>query len=303
MKKPDYPQQLSINTYLMATPFVSSFNNEVANNPLADNKVKINYNRAFNQWLKVYRFLAERGLVYVLPNEGDFQDQIYVANLGLVIHNAKKPTVLISNFTSPPRRGEDIPGRHFFSMMKYRCIHSPFHFEGEADCKYIGNNTYIGGYGIRSDIRVYEWMQKTLDCRVIPIQMYDKKLYHWDTIFFPIDEENAVVNTSVLADSDVDLIGKYINIIPVPKSLKYTGITNLCRNGSIILCRDLEPAGKKWLGEVCNQHGYEVVYFPLEEFDSSGADLSCIIMHMNQPELSVGKSVNASISNFLRKGS
>lgn len=297
-KAPDYPQELGINCYLMCAPFVSSFNNEQPNNPLMDGKEKINYGKAFNQWLNLYRFLSEYGLVYVLPNEGWYQDQIYVANLGLVVHNKKEPTVILSNFTSKPRRGEEIPGRHFFSMMKYKCVDAPFHFEGEADCKYIRDNIYCAGYGIRSDIRVYQWMQDNFNCRIIPIQMYDRYCYHFDCCFFVLDNQNALVNTSILSDSDVNLIEKHINIISVPKELRYTGITNLCRTDSIILSRDLESNGNSWLSKICSKYGYSVKFLPLNEFNASGADLSCCVMHMNKPTLKPGRSVVAGVKNF-----
>lgn len=299
MNKPDYPKDLKIPVLLMASPFVSAYNNEHPNNPLMTGREKIDYNKAFMEWLGVYRFLSEHGLVYLLPNEGWYQDQIYVANLGLVLHHLKEPTVILSNFMSLPRRGEEGPGYHFFGMMKYKCERPDSYFEGEADCKFLRNNLYIGGYGIRTSILTYQWMQDKFDCRIVPVQMCDKKLYHWDTIFFPLNDEAAIVNESVLADSDISLLEKYVEIIDVPKAFKYSGITNLCRINSTILCRDLEPAGKKWLDKVCNRFGYDAKYFPLDSQDSNGADLSCLIMRLNKPNLSTGQSVVAGIKNFL----
>lgn len=300
MNKPDYPQDLNIQTFLMCAPFVSAFNNEKPNNALMKKGVVIDYNQAFQEWLKLYRYIALHGLVYVLPNEGWHQDQIYVANLGIVLHHLKKPTVIISNFKSPPRKSEWKEGVAFFEQMKYNVHLCPYYFEGEADCKYIKDDLYICGYGIRSDLRSYRWMSEKFQCDIIPIEMSDVKCYHFDCCFFPLDEQNALVNVGVLDDNSVRLIEKYINVIDVPKELKYTGITNLARIGSTILCRNLDPPGKKWLNKICTDHGYGIDYFPLNSQDANGADLSCCLMHINKPFRPTGSSIVASVKNFFR---
>lgn len=300
MHKPDDPKDLAVQVMLMCAPFVTSYNNEVKNNPLMKKGVSISYEKAFRQWMNLYRYIADNGLVYLLPNEGSFQDIIYVANMGLVLHHVKEPTVILSDFTSPPRRGEENIGRLFFEGMKYKCIDSPFKFEGEADCKYIRDNIYCAGYGIRSNYKTYQWLEEKYNCHIVPVHMTDKKLYHFDCIMFPLDNENALVNTSALFSRDVDVLEKVVNIIDVPKELKYSGITNLTRVGSRILCRDLEEKGKQWLSGVANKHGLDVAYFPLEEFDSNGSDLSCMVMHMNKPFRPSGSSVVASVRNFLK---
>ena len=51
---------------------------------------------------------------------------------------------------------------HFFELMDYQVHMCPFKWEGEADLKYLYDNVYIGGYGIRSDIQAYEWMEENL---------------------------------------------------------------------------------------------------------------------------------------------
>ncbi len=47
--------------------------------------------------------------------------------------------------------------------MGYKTAISPYKWEGEADLKYLYGNKYIGGYGIRSNIKAYEWMEETYD--------------------------------------------------------------------------------------------------------------------------------------------
>ena len=54
--------------------------------------------------------------------------------------------------------------------MDYEVHMCPFKWEGEADLKYLYDNVYIGGYGIRSDIKAYEWMEEKFDMKIIKLK-------------------------------------------------------------------------------------------------------------------------------------
>ena len=63
-------------------------------------------------------------LLELLPSEtasvkdAALQDQVFVANLGIVLeHGDFSNTVIVSNFTSEPRRGESQVGLEFFGSM------------------------------------------------------------------------------------------------------------------------------------------------------------------------------------------
>src|SRR5262249_36901452 len=119
-----------------------------------------NFRRAASQFLELYRNIAAEALVYLLPTprDGNLQDLIYTANLGIVLeHLPGCNTVVISNFTSPPRQGEAPVGIKFFEAMGYEVHVPPAKFEGEAELKHLHDNVYAGGYGIRSEAKTYEW--------------------------------------------------------------------------------------------------------------------------------------------------
>jgi len=70
--------------------------------------------------------------VYVLPTpriEG-LQDLVFTANLGIVLIHLDPAPVVVSNFTSEPRRGEPEVGEPFFESMGYPVHFSPHRFEG-----------------------------------------------------------------------------------------------------------------------------------------------------------------------------
>src|SRR5215210_790161 len=112
--RPRTPTELKRPAFVLNFPF--SYSTEVANNiwmeELDEDQRKPNHNQAMTQFLDLYRFLASEGLVYMLPTQTveGLQDLVFTANLGIVLTHRDPSPVVISNFTSEPRRGESEVG-------------------------------------------------------------------------------------------------------------------------------------------------------------------------------------------------
>ena len=294
------PTQLNRPAFLMNFPF--SYATAAPNNPwmkdLSDDKRAPDFRRAAVQFLQVYQNVSAEGMVYLLPTprDGHLQDLLYTANLGIVLeHLPDRNTVIISNFTSPPRRGETPVGVRFFEEMGYDVHVSPFKFEGEAELKHLYDNIYVGGYGIRSEKRTYEWMEAEFDMRVIKLREAEPYLYHLDCSIFPITKENTLVCTELFTKKELAELGKFTNIMPVSVDDCFSGICNSVRLPNQVLnsshVHDLKPGTKDYqfevqknrkLEDICANLALEVAYFNLSEFHKSGALLSCMIMHLNR---------------------
>ncbi|MEV6394063.1 arginine deiminase-related protein [Streptomyces sp. NPDC051907] len=294
------PSHLEYPAFLVNAPF--SLSAEVPNNvwmeELAEDDREINRSRAMVQFLEVFSVLSAGALVYVLPTPRTtgLQDLVYVANLGIVpTHLPNVRDVIISNFTSEPRRGETQVGVDFFRQMGYEPKVSPFKFEGEADLKHLHDNVYIGGYGQRSQREAYEWMEREYDMRVVKVEMADPHLYHLDCSVFPITEHATLVHTAAYSKSDLAEMEKHTEVIDVPEAAAYSGICNSVRSGKTIVnsscLADLkagtdayqeEKAKLDTLERIAGQQGFEVVLVNIDEYFKSGALLSCMVMHLNR---------------------
>ena len=155
-KEADTPSDLKIPTFMMNFPFTLEIGQ--ANNAWMKKGVKLDYEKAFSQWLALYNFLAGKALVYLLPSTYEMQDLPYVANLGCFLPHLKKETIILANMKSPPRQGEEPIGDAFFKLLKYNVVQSPLYFEGEAELKYLYDNNYVLGYGQRTDIENKIWI-------------------------------------------------------------------------------------------------------------------------------------------------
>jgi N-dimethylarginine dimethylaminohydrolase len=292
------PSQLPIQSYLLNFPLTLSTEdpNNIWMQELTEEEIKVNKSKAYHQFTDLYNFIAGQSLVYLLPSEGNFQDQTYVANLGLHLpHFKDQNTILLSNFTSDPRKGEEYVGQRFFSQMGYDTHISPYKWEGEADIKHLYDNVYIGGYGIRSNILTYEWMEENFDMNIIKVAMTDEYLYHLDCSIFPLNTNSTLICTELYDDEEISRIEHYTNIIDVEVDDTLGGITNLVRLGNTLLCAsniselnrndeyyESEKHKIESLEKICSKEGMEPIIFNLSEFMKSGALLSCLVMHLNR---------------------
>ena len=289
-------KDLNVPCFLMCPPHNLSIDSP--NNPwmkeLSEEDKKLDLQKAFNQWMDLYNFLASSSIVYLIPPVKGLQDQVYVANLGIIFPHLKKNIVVISNYTSPPRIEEAPHGIEFFKNLGYIVHHSPYKFEGEADLKFIKDDIYVGGYGIRSEKKTFDWMEEEFNCKIIKIKMTDDYLYHFDCMFFPINTGHIACVTSLIDKSSLKKLENIAEIHSIPKEIGYSGLTNSvildktwCSHSNLHDLKntdelyDDEKNKVELINKICEKVGFEPIYFNISEFLKSGALMSCLVMHLS----------------------
>jgi N-dimethylarginine dimethylaminohydrolase len=286
--------------YLMCPPFSHSTAepNNVWMTEYKGDEGRVDSRRGLVQFLDLYNHLASDALVYLLPApaRSGLQDLVFTANLAFVPeHLPGRDVAIVSQFTSVPRKNEAPLGVSFFEAMGYRTVVAPFRFEGDAEIKHLHDNVYLGGYGERSDRRVYDWMEREFDMQVVPLEEVDPYLYHLDCSILPVSSEETVVCTELFTKEEVARIGKTTGIIDVSAEIAYNGICNSLRFHNSILNASnihdlkagtedytLEIAKNRKLEDICADRGFEPMFFNLSEYMKSGALLSCMVLNLNR---------------------
>ena len=263
---------------------------------------EIRLDRAIAQFLSLYKHIAQHAIVYLLPSTPGLQDQPYVSNLGLVLPHCEEDTVIISRFRSAPRIGEEWIGADFFKLMNFIVEQppetfeaEPVYFEGEADLKHIRGNLYVGAHGLRTSRNALTWAAERFEMEIIPFRITDPYLYHLDCCFLRITEEAVLVCTSVADRICLRALEQHCEIIDVSLEHARAGITSCFLLPGEILCdSDLVELGKEShyypiekakierLENICSRFGLTLRVFCMSEFYKSGAQLSCLIMHIRQ---------------------
>jgi len=299
-KEIDFPIMLtSVPNYMMLEGYVpnNKWMEDASKEQIEDDIVG-----AVSQYFELTTLINQMALTYTIPGVKGLSDLVFVANMGLVLPEHVAPnTIIFSNFRSQPRIGEIEVGRKFFDLMNWNYVQSPYFFEGFADCKPLkqeGNETiFLGGYGVRTDIKSYEWMMDNFNMKIVPIKMDNPYLYHFDCLVFPIDSENVIVS-ELLGKENIKLIEKYANVHVVSKDDSMGGTLNSVRLGPIIInhsCIDEIPVEDEYypieqkrinnLNNIAAKCGYDIVYTNISCMESFGAMLSCCVLPLNYPFL------------------
>ena len=274
------PSQLDTPAFLMSFPF--TVDNRVPNNAWMEGERALPYHKpiAFRQWQALYKELSARGVVWLLPAEGDFQDRPFVADVACVMHHAP-PFVAVSKLACEGRDGEEAAVRLFFASMGCTVCQSPFPWQGEADLKHITENVYIGGWGQRSTLIAFAWMRDAFGADIVTVELTAPKAYHLDALLFPLGGQKALVATSAFQSGDLRKIEQCVDIIEVPKHCVYDNWTNCVLIGDMVLHNPTSAESASELSTLLEKHGFWLRTIDLSEFDLSGAALSCLVMHLN----------------------
>lgn len=291
-------ENLQMPVFLMNIP--TSFSTKIRNNvwmdEYNDRDIIVNVPKAIREMWEVYSFIASQGFVYLLPNprNGELQDLTFVANNGIVLHNIEKPTFISSNFKVENRIGEETIGLNFFNNLGYETLKCPHVFEGEAEMKFIKDNIYIGGYGVRTEKEAYKWFSSNFGLEIVELELKDPYLYHLDCAIFPLTKERVIVATKAFTKKEINKLEKIVEIIPITLEQAHTGLTNSVRvNNYILNASDIDFLKKSSsdykferdknnrIEEIASSSAMEVCYFNLEEFMKGGGLLSCLILNVN----------------------
>lgn len=282
------PSQHPFSCFVLCEPTYA--NTKIKNNAwmtdLNAEEVKQDPQKFLGQWRNLYDVLSANALVYLIPPKKGLQDQTYV-NSFVVLHDGVN--VILSNFTAPGRAGEEIVAGRFLKQLGYNVVKSPYKFEGCPELKYSGKeNIYYGGYGIRTDKRTYDWMEKEFDIKIIRLMETDKYLYHLDCSLFVLNKDNVMIYDEHFTKTELKQIEKLAEIHPISIEAAYQGGANSVRVSDFVLnasSLDFMKPTDKWYKEevqkndeleaICQQVGLELIYVDLSESMKGGALLSC----------------------------
>lgn len=291
--------QIGRPAYLMNVPFgyTASEANNVWMEDLTAEERTVDSRKALAQFFDVYDLLSSEGLVYLLPTPQDepLQDLVFTANLGVVLNTPDQNTVVLSNFVPGPRTGETAVGEAFFEAMGYDVHVAPHTFEGEAELKHLYDNVYIGGYGQRSTLEAYEWMESEFGVEIVKLHMQDPALYHLDCTVFPLTKDKTLLCRAAYTADELAVIDSKTEVVDVSTEHALSGICNSVRVGNTIAngshLYDLDPRSPEYkqeraknraLEDIAEDLAFEVSYINISEYHKAGALLSCMVMHLNR---------------------
>lgn len=262
--------------YIMCPP--TYFSVDYVINPwMSGNINNVIKNEADQQWTTLYNLISKLSSVHTItPREG-LPDMVFTANAGSKICE----TFFLSNFKSEERKPEE---KHFEDWARrggLKVIHLENNFEGDGDFLFDpSKNIYFMGHGFRTSLNASTEIQDHLSCNIQPLKLIDRRFYHLDTCFCPLENGKALVFMDAFhKDSQKKLTEIYgeRNLIKVTeKEAVHFACNSIVINGHLITPCDIR---ENTLSSIKN-NGFIVDYVYLSEFMKAGGAAKCLTLRV-----------------------
>jgi N-dimethylarginine dimethylaminohydrolase len=246
-------------------------------NPWMSVKRKANRELAQKQWEDFYQLLTEKlGVrVEILKPVVNLPDLVFTANGGLV----SKRNFIRANFRHKERQPEARFFEDWFRRKGWivKLVPPVHYFEGEGDALFFGKDLYTG-YHFRSDLEAQEFVAGALHVSYYALELVDKRFYHLDTCFAPLDEKTALVylpafepySQQILRETIPDLVE-----VPEEEALRFA-CNDVVVDQNVILnvnCPKTE--------ELLRSRGFTPHALDFSEFIKAGGSAKCLALWLS----------------------
>jgi N-dimethylarginine dimethylaminohydrolase len=227
------------------------------------------------QWKELEEILLRLGasIERLLPAPG-LPDMVFTANGGLPVGKQ----VYLTRFRYKERQGETKYFRAWFKQKEYEVIEFPedVFFEGAGDALFFGG-TLFAGYRFRSDIRAHTLIAENSGLPVLSLELVDKRFYHLDTCFAPLDGTSALYYPpafdryarKVIEENVPDPIA-----VPAEEALRF-----VC-NAVVVDKNIVMHHGSPRTAALLAERGFRVYETDLSEFLKAGGSAKCLTLQI-----------------------
>jgi lysine-ketoglutarate reductase/saccharopine dehydrogenase-like protein (TIGR00300 family) len=264
---------------LMCTP--EFFQVDYVINPwMEGNIARTSVNLAAKQWHEYRAILTNLAEIELIPPIAGLPDMVFTANAGLVLGR----DAVLSRFLYRERRGEEPHFRRWFEQHGFRVHELPkdLPFEGAGDALFDRVQPILwAGYGFRTELDAHVLLAERLNVEVISVRLVDKRFYHLDTCFCPLERGfllyyppaiDARSNTQI----ERRLPGDKRIVLEEVDAIHFAA--NAVNIGDALVLNRASQTLKDRLSAV----GFRVFETPLTEFLKSGGSAKCLTLRLSE---------------------
>jgi len=254
---------------------------DVKNPFMAGNAGHVDKELARREWGALRDAFAKAGSrVELLRPLDSCEDMVFCANTALLGIDAQgRKTCLPGRMTFDSRRPEVAVMVAWARAKGYRIVDDfadpGLRFEGSGDAIWHpGRRLLWGGYGWRTDPRVYHGVAEAFGVPVITLALTDSTFYHLDTCFVALDERTVLVHAAAISTEGVEMVRrvfKRVVEVDADEARRFACNATLLAPGVVAI--DLRAAAS---GSRLRELGYEVVALDTGEFLKSGGSAYCM---------------------------
>lgn len=254
----------------------------VINPHMSGQQGKVDRRKARQQWEALKAAYESIGCpVIVLPAQPKLVDMVFAANQSFPFVDAQRNKKVILSRMATQERAPEVA--HFADWYRHQgytllTLKSDGAFEGMGDLLWHPDKNILwGGFGFRTDPKVYEEIAALVETPVQLLELIDPEFYHLDTCFSPITSEIALYYPPAFTVEGQKLLKTFFkDLIEVPKQEALVGFA----------CNGDSPDGKHYLLQKgspvtmreLSARGFQPVELETSEFLKSGGSVFCLKM-------------------------
>jgi N-dimethylarginine dimethylaminohydrolase len=265
----DAPDQI-----LMCSPKYYGIEYEI--NPWMKTERQADHELALRQWQSLKHIFEELGVqILELEPVAGLPDLVFTANAA-IIH---KQTAVVSRFRHVQRRGEEEHNERWLLQHGFQLKYPPGaqYVEGAGDALFCGD-TLFAGYRMRSDAAGLQDIGRIFGCRVIPLELVDKRYYHLDTCFCPLKPGQTIYYPAAFDSYGRKVLTELVDdLIEVESEEACHFSCNAGVVGETVVTNEGCPKMHRQL----KRRGYRVIETPLSEFVKAGGSAKCLTLRLD----------------------
>jgi lysine-ketoglutarate reductase/saccharopine dehydrogenase-like protein (TIGR00300 family) len=253
-------------------------------NPWMEGNIhKSSFDRAKEQWYKLYHVIKEHAQIDLVNPAKGWPDMVFTANAGLVLGDK----AIVSRFYHKERQGEEPYFKEWFENNGFTVFELPkdLPFEGAGDALFDREGRWLwAGYGFRSELDSHSYIAKWLDTEVLSLRLIDERFYHLDTCFCPLSNGYLLYYPPAFDSYSNRLIEMRVPAekrIAIDEADAVTFSCNAVNINNVVIMNHPSESLKQRLAQV----GFTVAETPLTEFLKAGGAAKCLTLRVTEPIL------------------
>ncbi len=278
------PQAGDSKTILMVSP--EHFDILYAINPhmkTASGEInKVNRPLALQQWQNLKETFEHLGAeVKVIKGVSDYPDMVFCANQCIpFVDRDGNRSAIMGKMRHPERRGEVEYFREYLQSQAYKIFETPDEvsaFEGMGDAlKVFDKNLILGGYGPRTDKKIYSELAKKYAFEVLPLELVHPDFYHLDTCVVVLSSNAVAFVPQALGDGGEGLRQFFPVCIEITE---HEAKNNFAANAfSLDQKHIILQKGSAQFCEALRKNGFNPVEVDTGEYIKAGGSVFCMKM-------------------------
>ncbi|MBI2705009.1 MAG: amidinotransferase [Actinobacteria bacterium] len=265
--------------YLMCPPDFFTIAYEI--NPWMHADVTVDRDLAALQWHTLRHALRTAGAaIEVLDPVDGLPDLVFTANAGVVDGRRFVP----SRFRNPERASETPIDCAWFERHGYELhpmLPGVVH-EGAGDALPFtdrsGTPVLVSGYRTRSDVQSHVSLSRVLGVPVRPVELVDRRLYHLDLTFCPLDKRRAIVVPGAWDRYGARMMDE---LVPEPLELSVDEALGFVANSLVVGSVVVMPHCPPRVGWQLERWGFTAVEVDVSEFHKAGGACRCLTLALD----------------------